>query len=83
LAKGEKVNSTTYRDQILLDPLKEFWEESFEDVNMPIVMEDKAPLYKKSCIAVRQELGMVTLDWPPNSPFWSSVGCGAVCGGTQ
>ena len=83
MAKGEKVNSTTYRDQILLDPLKEFWEKSFEDINMSIVMEDKAPVYKKSCIAVRQELGMVTLDWPPNSPCWSSVGCGAVYGGTQ
>ena len=68
LAKGEKVNSTTYRDQILLEPLKEFWEESFEDISMPIVMEDNAPVHKKSCIAVRQELGMVTLDWPPNSP---------------
>jgi len=68
LAKGEKVNSTTYRDQILLGPLKEFWEESFEDISMPIVMEDNAPVHKKSCIAVRQELGIVTLDWPPNSP---------------
>jgi transposase len=47
LEDGEKVNSTIYRDQILLGPLKEFWEESFGDVQEPIVMEDNAPVHKK------------------------------------
>lgn len=51
-----------------MDPLKEFWEESFEDIGMPVVMEDNAPVHKKPCIVVRKKLEMVTLDWPPNSP---------------
>ena len=68
LPNGKKVDSTIYRDQILLGPLQEFWEESFEDISMPIVMEDNAPVHKKVCILVRDALGMQTLEWPPNSP---------------
>jgi transposase len=68
LEKGEKVNSVIYRDQILLKPLKEFWEESFLDVNDPIVMEDNAPVHKGVCIQARKDLGMITLEHPPNSP---------------
>ena len=62
------VNSTVYRDQILTGPLKEFWEESFGDVEEPIVMEDNAPVHKKVCIPVRKELGMRCHQHPPNSP---------------
>ena len=68
LAKGEKVDSVIYRDQILMGPLRQFWEESFEDIPVPIVMEDNAPVHKKVCIPVRIELGMTILEWPPNSP---------------
>jgi len=68
LENGKKVNSTIYRDQILKGPLQEFWEESFEDVQEPIVMEDNAPPHKKVCIPVRQELGMKCHQHPPNSP---------------
>jgi transposase len=68
LDKGETVNSTVYRDQILLGPLQQFWEESFEDIALPIVMEDNAPVHKKVCIPAREALGMPVLDWPPNSP---------------
>jgi transposase len=68
LEKGEKVDSTIYRDQILLGPLQQFWEESFEDIKLPIVMEDNAPVHKKVCIPIRVTLGMMTLDWPSNSP---------------
>ena len=68
LKDGQKVNSTIYRDQILLGPLKEFWEESFMDVQEPIVMEDNAPVHKKVCIPARQELGMRCHQHPPNSP---------------
>jgi len=68
LEKGETVDSTVYRDQILLGPLQQFWEESFEDVTLPIVMEDNAPVHKKICIPAREALGMTVLDWPPNSP---------------
>lgn len=68
LREGEKVNSTIYRDQILLGPLQQFWEEAFEDIKMPIIMEDNAPVHKKVCIPTREALGMVTLEWPANSP---------------
>ena len=68
LKAGEKVSSTIYRDQILLDPLRQFWEEAFEDIKMPIVMEDNAPVHKKVCIPAREGLGMMTLEWPANSP---------------
>jgi len=47
LENGKIVNSTIYRDQILKGPLQEFWEELFGDVEVPIVMEDNAPLHKK------------------------------------
>ena len=66
--KGEKVDSIIYRDQILLGPLQQFWEESFEDIKLPIIMEDNASVHKKVCIPARETLGMMTLDWPPNSP---------------
>ena len=68
LKKGETVNSTIYRDQILLGSLQQFWEESFGDIKLPIVMEDNAPVHKKVCIPAREALGMTVLDWPPNSP---------------
>jgi transposase len=57
-----------YRDQIWLGPLQEFWEESFGDVSEPIVVEDNAPVHKKVCIAVRQDLGMKCHQHPPRSP---------------
>ena len=31
-------------------------------------MENNAPVHKKICIPAREALGMVVLDWPPNSP---------------
>ena len=68
LGEGKTVNSTVYRDQILTGPLKEFWEESFGDVEEPFVMENNAPVDKKVCIPVRQELGMRCHQYPPNSP---------------
>jgi len=68
LGEGQKVNSTIYRDQILTGPLQEFWEESFEDIKEPVVMEDNAPVHKKVCVSVRQELGMKCHQHPPNSP---------------
>jgi transposase len=68
LEEGQSVNSTIYRDQVLLGALQQFWEESFEDIKIPIVMEDNAPVHKKVCIPAREALGMVSLEWPPNSP---------------
>ena len=68
LDDGKRVNSTIYRDQILTEPLQEFWEESFGNMEEPIVMKDNAPPHKKECIPVRQELGMRCHQHPPNSP---------------
>jgi transposase len=68
LGAGERVNSTIYQDQILIGSLQEFWEESFKDVQEPIIMEDNAPVHKKVCIPVRQELEMKCHQHPPNSP---------------
>src|SRR5579859_7666294 len=67
LEDGINVNSTVYRDQILLGPLKEFWEEAFGDVQEPIVVEDYAPVHKKVCIPFRKNLGMRCHQHPPNS----------------
>lgn len=36
-------------------------------------MEDNAPVHKKACILVRKELGMITLEWPSNSPDLNSI----------
>jgi hypothetical protein len=55
------VDSTIYRNQILLRPLQQFREESFEYIKLPIVTEDNAPVHKK---VSREILGMMTLDWP-------------------
>ena len=52
LKKGESVDSAVYQDQILLEPLQQFWEESFKDIKVLIVMEDNASVYKKVCIPV-------------------------------
>ena len=68
LEAGKRINSTVYRDQVLLGPLKEFWEEAFGDVTEPIVLEDNAPPHKKVCIPARKDLGMICHQHPPNSP---------------
>ena len=68
LVKGETVDSTIYWVQILLGPLQQFWEESFECISTPIVMKDNAPVHKKVCTMAQEALEMVTLNWPPNSP---------------
>ena len=52
LEDGQTINSAVYRDQILLRPLQQFWEEAFESIDIPVVMEDNAPVHKKVCIPV-------------------------------
>ena len=68
LEKKEKMNSIIYRDQILLGSFQQFWEESFEDIKISIVIEDNTFVHKKIYIPVREILDMITLDWLPNSP---------------
>ena len=68
LEAGKHINFTVYRDQVLVGPLKEFWEDAFGDVTEPIVLEDNAPPHKKVCIPVRTDLGMICHQHPPNSP---------------
>jgi len=62
LKKGQSVDSAVYLNQILLKPLQQFWEKFFEDIRVPIVMEDNAPVHKKVCIPVRTKLGMTVLE---------------------
>ena len=68
LKSGEKINSTIYRDQVLLGPLKQFRDESVKDIASPIVMEDGAPVHKGACNGLREELKWETYLHPPNSP---------------
>ena len=37
---------TIYHDQVLLGPLKMFYDESMSEIPEPIVMEDGAPVHK-------------------------------------
>ena len=68
LENRKKVNSTVYWNQILVGPLREFWEDSFSEIQEQVVMNDNAPVRKKVYILVRQELGMRCQQHPPNSP---------------
>ena len=68
LEEGESINSMVYREQILLELLKDFWEESFRDLEEPIMVDNNALVHKKVCIPMKQELGMIYHQHPPNSP---------------
>jgi transposase len=68
LKAGEKINSTIYRDQVLLGPLKTFYEESKSDIPEPIVMEDGAPVHKGVCKKPREDMKWTQYLHPPNSP---------------
>ena len=68
LKPGQKINSSVYCDQVLLGPLKTFVEESKTKISEPIVMEDNTPVHMKVCIPDREDLGIKTLNWLPNSP---------------
>jgi hypothetical protein len=58
LEDGKKVNSIIYRDHILMGLLQEFWEESFGDMEVSIMMEDNTPPHKKIYIPIGIELGI-------------------------
>jgi transposase len=68
LEKDQKINSTVYRDQILLGPLKTFVNESRSEIEVPIVMEDGAPVHQGACKKLRQGLKWPNYAHPPNSP---------------
>ena len=36
-------------------------------------MEDNAPVHRGICIQTRKDLGMITLDHPPNSPVLNPI----------
>jgi len=59
--KGQLVDSAVYLNQISLEPLQQFLEESFEDIRVQIVIEDNASVYKKVCISAKIELRMMFL----------------------
>jgi len=62
LEKGQSVDSAVYLNQILLKPLQQFWEKSFKDIRMPIVMKDNTSIHKKVYILIRTELGISVLE---------------------
>ena len=53
LEEEQKVNLIVYWNQILLEPLKDFWKEVFGNVQKSIVVEDNTLVYKKVCISIR------------------------------
>ena len=65
---GEKINLTVYRDQVLLGPLKMFYDESRSEIPEPIVMEDDAPVHKGASKKPQEDLKWTTYLHPPNSP---------------
>ena len=73
LKPGQKINSSVYRDQVLLGPLKTFVEESKTKISEPIVMEDNAPVHKSVCKQPREELKWPPYEHPPNSPDLNSI----------
>lgn len=68
LEPGQKINSTVYRDQILLGPLQQFAKDSESEIPHPIVMEDNAPVHKGVCTSERKRLNWEPYLHPPNSP---------------
>ena len=58
LDNGKRVNSA-HLSEILTEPLQEFWEESFGNVEEPIVTEDNAPPHEKVAIPILN----VTIEW--------------------
>ena len=68
LKSGQKINSVIYRDQVLLGPLKDFYMESLIDISEPIVIEDRASVYKGAAKQARVDLKWMTYKHPPNSP---------------
>ena len=73
LNPGQKINSTIYRDQVLLGPLKMFQEESKNEIAEPIVMEDGAPVHKGVCEKPRKDMKWATYSHPPNSPDLNAI----------
>lgn len=64
LEDGKKVKSMIYWDQILKSSLQLFWNESFEDIQEPIFIEDNSFLQQKTCISIKQEFKMTCYQHP-------------------
>ena len=62
------MNSVIYLVKFLLRSLEELLEESFLDVNNPVVMKDNASINKEVYIHTRKDLGIITHEHPTNSP---------------
>ena len=68
LKVGQKINSTIYRDQVLLGPLKTFVD-ALQSRNLkPIVMEDNASVHKGANKDAQKLLKWTEYKHPPNSP---------------
>ena len=73
LKARQKINSTVYRDQVLLGPLKTFYEESKSNIPKPVVMEDSAPIHKGVFKKPQDDMKWVQYLHPPNSPDLNPV----------
>ena len=50
----QKINSIIYCNQVLLESLKQFWDESCRDFLNFIAMKDGAPVHKGACNGLRE-----------------------------
>jgi transposase len=68
LKAGQKINSTVYRDQVLLGPLKTFVNASQTRNFKPIIIEDNAPVHKEANKDAWKSLKWTEYEHSPNSP---------------
>ena len=67
LEARKHINSTVYRDQVLIESLQDFWWEAFEDITKSVILENNASSHKKIYISIQKELEMMIYQYSPNS----------------
>ena len=73
LKSEEKINSTIYRDLMLLELLKQFWDESAIDITSSIIMKDGALVHKGACNGLQEQMKWETYLLPLNLPDFNSI----------
>ena len=69
----EKINSTIYRDLMLLELLKQFSDESAIDITSSIIMKDGALVHKGACNGLQEQMKWETYLLPLNLPDFNSI----------
>ena len=68
LPKG-RLNGNDYVTAVLEEGMMDFWMEQSEERGYVVVQEDNAPIHTcKLAKEWRKDVGMVSIEWPPNSP---------------